>query len=195
MANTCFTSVTVYAPNECAAATAQLESLYNELTELKGKQLYLGLDEVRDHWSLNDSIYCHGSIYDIDSVRPGKSFEILQEDAWYPRTEIWTVLLPEKYPLLAFVYIGEEFSCDIYCTNDVDKLFYKDIYSVDYTTDSGEEPYGEIGIYCYCSDEALLKDWSSRTGKQFESVSEFEEFISDLDDDIYISFHEISYEE
>lgn len=84
-----------------------------------------------------ENISCRGYIEEISDVEVNDDgsvyFEITTETAWYVMVDMWYEILKKiGFKTISLFYITEEFGCDIFETNDLEKKYYSDKYYVDY---------------------------------------------------------------
>lgn len=145
MANTCYSRITfegngeeIRELHECIEKKWAVNVVNNDygIYWLGNMVANAGLD-----WR---NISCRGYIEEISDVEVNDDgsvyFEITTETAWYVMIDMWYKIFKKKgFKTIKLFYIAEEFGCDIFETNDVDKKYYSDMYYVDYLIGSNAE--------------------------------------------------------
>ena len=170
MANWCSTNITFHSENK-----EQIIKLHSVLSELDvGESLLpndfgnLWLGNILHRFGYKwQEITCRGLITLLGSVYEDADghfyFEIEEEDAWAPMTEVWdTVLSEEEYSDIEISYIAEEPGCEVYQKHG---MWYEEKYYLDDETDllNGGNSY-------FITDKDLVKTVKKQIKNYLQSV-------------------------
>lgn len=188
MPNWCFTSVVIYGKKK------EVQSLFSKMNNLEKRKKPLVESGFGNTWlgclvvKLGadwEKVYCRGSWSDL--FYEGGILYFNTETAWGPMTEVFD-LIKQKFPSLQIYYSAEEPGCELFTTNDVDGLYFKDRYFLD----SYDEP-----LYFETLEEAA-ESVSGIVGHKVEATVDsikkaLDKYMEEHEDDeqeVFYSFHE-----
>lgn len=190
MANWCSTSyVVVGNEKEVRNFYQRLKKILNNSEALKSDFGNSWLGNILDNFGFSpEDIYCRGYITDfgfgVNKDDKGLNLSFGTETAWAPMNEVFDKIFKEHYPSLKYYYIAEEPGCELYETNDAKGLYFQpfllDLYGDKFGWDI-HEYYDNLEDALKAANEILQKD--------FVSIKEVEDYISDLED-VYGSLYE-----
>lgn len=109
------------------------------------------------------------------------------------KTEAWEIV-KRRFPSVSVLYRAEEFGCDIFQTNDLNRVYFKDVYALDWydqKTGAGEIEY-------FPDEESLVKyvaDNIDPSTKDFLHAQFVFDGLNLRDEDSFAVLHEISYDD
>ena len=189
MPNWCSTTIAIYGDQD------DLFEIWNCLNKLELEEkprvkngfgkLWEGC--VLDYFGIDwHEINCRGSIeqYGIEEKNGRKWLQIWQEDAWYANIDYWLTIFDKAKLKLKLKYMAEEPGMDIYETNDKNREFFTDKYTICYCA---EADIPELGIKCgdeyeeyFSCKESLLAAFDNKA----KSVKEIEDILEAHSDDL-----------
>lgn len=125
-------------------------------------------------FSLND-FECRGSILYIEDILldDDNNLPFLQiecESAWIPMPEMWYAIVGKYASNCKVYWYAEEPGCELYQTNDIDKLFFKEDYVVEYyPDDKNKDKFTDI--FEECTDTYTAKQLTEALHKVYPGDS------------------------
>ena len=144
--------------------------------------LWLGniVDALGEDW---EKLRCRGEItsYQLD----GNVLTIYQSTAWCEQ-EGFREVIERKFPSIKVYYREEEPGCDVFYTNDADRIYFPERYFLD----NYDEPlyYETIEEAAESVSEIVGHDVAPTVEAIEEALNDYEE--EHEDEDVFYSFHE-----
>lgn len=129
-------------------------------------------------------VYCRGEIIDYDL--DGDHVSITCETAWGEMPE-FRHFLEQQYPGSKFYYCVEECGNCVYATNDLEGLYFKDRYCLDYY--DGIECFETLEDVAEYVGDIIKKDLPPNYADIESAIEDYME-EHDNDDEHWMSFHE-----
>ena len=134
-----------------------------------------------------EKVYCRGQWMCRVYNKENNTLTFTTETAWKEMDE-WRKFIESCYKTIKMLYVTEEPGCGIYQTNDLESVFFKDKYVLDYTEDV--EYFETIDQAVEFIEELIGLKIENKTvngiqGKLDEYVEKNED-----EEDLFFSFHE-----
>lgn len=133
-----------------------------------------------------ENVYCRGEWTDRIYDEENNILTFTTETAWREMYE-WRKFIESQYKTVKMLFVTEESGCGIYQTNDMEGIFFKAKYVLD---------YGEDVEYFETIDEAV-SFIENLTGVEIDDKTvngineKLNSYVEDNDDeDLFFSFHE-----
>jgi len=189
MANTCFNSIRVSGPAEqISKLAAALTDIFRDknrhtsmmrslLTALGYDEASLGDVDLREDFQLADGP-------EPVKVENGVLF-LSSESAWSFLNSTWA-LVRKALPGTEIWYLAEEYSCDVFVTNDRRRRFFTTKWFLDSE---------EVEPMYFDDDRSLIEYVHDNCDSTVSTMIDLRRFLDDAEnEDRFFSLHEISYE-
>ncbi|MBM6864559.1 hypothetical protein H6A66_05160 [Bacteroides caecigallinarum] len=189
-------------PNWCSTeyyvvgSKKELSDLNEKMEKLENRKESLVKNGFGNTWLGNlvkllggdwEKVYCRGQWMCRVYNKENNSLTFTTETAWCEMDE-WREFIESCYKTIKMLYVTEEPGCGIYQTNDLEGVFFKDKYVLDYTEDV--EYFETIDQAVEFIEELIGLKIENKTvngiqGKLDEYVEKNED-----EEDLFFSFHE-----
>ena len=133
-----------------------------------------------------EKVYCRGQWMCRVYNKENNSLTFTTETAWCEMDE-WREFIESCYKTIKMLYVTEEPGCGIYQTNDLEGVFFKDKYVLDYTEDV--EYFETIDQAVEFIEELIGLKIEDKTVNGIQE--KLDEYVEKNDEeDQYFSFHE-----
>ena len=189
-------------PNWCSTeyyvvgSKRELSDLSKKMERLENRKESLVKNSFGNTWLGNlveslggdwEKVYCRGQWMCRVYNKENNTLTFTTETAWKEMDE-WRKFIESCYKTIKMLYVTEEPGCGIYQTNDLESVFFKDKYVLDYTEDV--EYFETIDQAVEFIEELIGLKIENKTvngiqGKLDEYVEKNED-----EEDLFFSFHE-----
>lgn len=174
----------------------ELSDLNEKMEKLENRKESLVKNDFGNTWLGNlveslggdwEKVYCRGQWMCRVYNKENNSLTFTTETAWCEMDE-WREFIESCYKTIKMLYVTEEPGCGIYQTNDLEGVFFKDKYVLDYTEDV--EYFETIDQAVEFIEELIgLKIEDKTVNGIQEKLDEYVEKNED-EEDLFFSFHE-----
>lgn len=195
MPNWCFTEMVFFTPNEFAEEIVKLhdclDSLENNASDAENGFETTWLGTVLEYHGLdNNNVSCRGSYSNLGEIEENAKYEetyfsIQTEDAWFVQTDMWDMLLKQKYPHVEYVYRAEECGMCLFYNTDSRSCYLPERYLIDYAPSKGIDYYEY-----FTTEEELLLAAEYIFKRPFKTMDELYEFAETIPEDDYLGIRE-----
>lgn len=121
----------------------ELSDLNKKMEKLENRKKSLVKNGFGNTWLGNlvkslggdwEKVYCRGQWMNREYNKEKNTLNFTTETAWREMDE-WRKFIESCYTTIRILYVAEEPGCGIYQTNDLDGVFFKDKYILDYSED------------------------------------------------------------
>ena len=189
-------------PNWCSTeyyvvgSKRELSDLNKKMEKLENRKESLVKNGFGNTWLGNlvgslggdwEKVYCRGQWMCRVYNKENNSLTFTTETAWKEMSE-WRKFIESCYKTIKILFVTEEPGCGVYQTNDLEGVFFKDKYVLDYTEDV--EYFETIDQAVEFIEELIgLKIEDKTVNGIQEKLDEYVEKNED-EEDLFFSFHE-----
>lgn len=188
-------------PNWCSTeyyvvgSKKELSNLNEKMEKLENRKESLVKNGFGNTWLGNlveslggdwEKVYCRGQWMCRVYNKENNSLTFTTETAWCEMDE-WRKFIESCYKTIKILFVTEEPGCGIYQTNDLEGVFFKDKYVLDYTEDV--EYFETIDQAVEFIEELIGLKIENKTVNGIQG--KLDEYVEKNDEeDQYFSFHE-----
>ena len=188
-------------PNWCSTeyyvvgSKRELSDLNKKMERLENRKESLVKNSFGNTWLGNlveslggdwEKVYCRGQWMCRVYNKENNSLTFTTETAWCEMDE-WREFIESCYKTIKMLYVTEEPGCGIYQTNDLESVFFKDKYVLDYT--ENVEYFETIDQAVEFIEELIGLKIEDKTVNGIQE--KLDEYVEKNDEeDQYFSFHE-----
>lgn len=188
-------------PNWCSTeyyvvgSKRELSDLNKKMERLENRKKSLVKNGFGNTWLGNlveslggdwEKVYCRGQWMCRVYNKENNSLTFTTETAWREMNE-WRKFIESYYTTIKLLYVTEEPGCGVYQTNDLEGVFFKDKYVLDYTEDV--EYFETIDQAVEFIEELIGLKIEDKTVNGIQE--KLDEYVEKNDEeDLFFSFHE-----
>lgn len=188
-------------PNWCSTeyyvvgSKKELLDLNKKMEKLENRKESLVKNSFGNTWLGNlveslggdwEKVYCRGQWMCRVYNKENNSLTFTTETAWREMNE-WRKFIESYYTTIKLLYVTEEPGCGVYQTNDLEGVFFKDKYVLDYTEDV--EYFETIDQAVEFIEELIGLKIEDKTVNGIQE--KLDEYVEKNDEeDLFFSFHE-----
>ena len=189
-------------PNWCSTeyyvvgSKRELSDLNKKMEKLENRKESLVKNDFGNTWLGNlveslggdwEKVYCRGQWMCRVYNKENNTLTFTTETAWKEMDE-WRKFIESCYKTIKMLYVTEEPGCGIYQTNDLESVFFKDKYVLDYTEDV--EYFETIDQAVEFIEELIGLRVEDKTVNGIQRALDSYVEKNEDEEDLFFSFHE-----